>query len=52
MSANCKEKLLNYDVFGASLALNFPGGQATHRSTTGACLNILVLLVTWVYLAQ
>ena len=46
------ETVLNSDAFAPPVQFNFPGGQPNFRSPVGACLNLLVSLVTLVYFAE
>ena len=46
------ERVLNQDSFGQAAQFNFPDGQATHRSAIGACLSVMVLLATLLFLSE
>ena len=46
------KRLLDLDNFGQPINLNFPDGSPQFRGPLGACLNVLVTMVIWVYFAQ
>mmetsp|Transcript_13832 Transcript_13832/g.17530 ORF Transcript_13832/g.17530 Transcript_13832/m.17530 type:complete len:139 (-) Transcript_13832:1562-1978(-) len=46
------DSVLNRDAFGPPVQLNYPGGQPNFRSSIGACLNILVSVLTLIYFTQ
>ena len=44
--------LLNYDLFGSAVGLNYPGGEGEYQTCWGACATFLISVITFIFLVQ
>ena len=43
------ESFLKFDQFGSTMSFNFQGGSSTYRSPHGACISLLVMIITLIF---
>ena len=46
------EKVLNFDQFGKPIMFNFFQGEEVYRSAQGACLSLLIVILTLSFTVQ